>query len=223
MSVDQRLREGLRANSEQLVVSTEAAYDRVITRASRRRVRSRVAAVALAAAGSAAMVLVVQQAPWDGAAPPPVVEPASTVTEGTPLPATAEGTWQTGPLRASVVVANLGDHGLGRWSAAWLAGRAPTDLVTYSLKLSAGQLTLTQELNGVSQGIEDSQMYTLSGHRITLRPIDATCASLFDWAVSADQLTLAFVSDDCPPYRGTPDEVFMRALYTSAPFTATTH
>jgi hypothetical protein len=224
MSVDRRLREGLRTAAEDVHVSGYEAYEAVTVGARRRRAwtRARNAAAVLTAAAAVVAAYVVVGSPSLRTTSP---IPASTPTPAPPTQSAAapvEGTWRAGPLPMSVLVANLKAHKLNKWVPAYLGANTATTQFTFTLKLQGGQLTLTRALDGVSQGVEDSESYAVSGDRITFTPIGTGCASTFGWQVTGDQLAFTFISDTCPPYRGTPDEVFMRALYASTPYSRST-
>ncbi len=135
--------------------------------------------------------------------------------------ATPEGQWRVGPLPMSVILANLHTHHLDQWSRPFLGARTRSTMVQYDLKLRAGQLTLLATMDGKSQGVEDRQAYTVTRNQIAFAPLNSTCTSRFAWATSGERLRLTFLSDTCRPYKGTPDEVFMRSLYASAPFVRT--
>jgi hypothetical protein len=129
-----------------------------------------------------------------------------------------EGTWRAGPLPMSVIAANLKTHRLKKWTATYLGKHTSRSKFIHTLKLQDGHLILLSTIDGVTQGVEDREDYTITGQHITFTPIGSGCASTFGWQVDGDRLVLTFVSDSCPPYNGTPDQVFMRALYASAPY-----
>jgi hypothetical protein len=162
----------------------------------------------------------------------PEAEPAAAATPTTPttsaassapaVPAPPEGTWRAGPVPYSVVVDALNDAALGQWTDAVLKGTSPSSQVSYDMKVQGGFVLLTSTVDDRPLGVQDREGFTADGSTITLEPIGSSCASIFGWHVKADQLTLALTEDTCLDYQGTPDEAYMRALYTAMAFTRVT-
>jgi hypothetical protein len=129
-----------------------------------------------------------------------------------------EGAWHAGPAPYAAVVAALEHAGLARWADAVLQGNHPTSQVTYDLKLKGGSVVLASAVDDNPASVQDHEAYTASGQTITFEPIGSGCGTTFTWAVTGDQLTFELAQDTCPAYQGTPDEAYMRALYTAVPF-----
>lgn len=218
MSIDSRLRDGLRAEASHL--ETHPDWADVLARTSRADARSRsyrVAGAAVAAFVMAVVVITVRTADRDIApAPPPSPSPSPSVPVPKPLP--VEGSWTTGELPVSRVAAQLESVGLGRWSARVYDGDLVPETYAVGLRISGGEVSAVEWWDGTSRGQVDHQTYEVSGRSITFTVEDGSCASVLRWRVVEDRLTLRIVSDDCPDYLGVPDEAYIQKLYAAAPF-----
>lgn len=128
-----------------------------------------------------------------------------------------EGTWRAGPFALRDVTQHLQQEGLDRWADAFAEGRPPTTELVYDLKLQGGGLLLSVTIDGETQGVWDRQSYTAEDRRITFST--GTCSSELGWRVAGDELTFRLLRDACPDYQGTPDKVYLQALYASVPYT----
>ncbi|HYN37136.1 MAG TPA: hypothetical protein VEV82_09205 [Actinomycetota bacterium] len=59
--------------------------------------------------------------------------------------------------------------------------------------------------------------YLIDGNKVG--KIHATGATTYRWSVDGERLTLEWLKSTEPPYKGIPDEVFVRALYQTDEFT----
>ena len=214
MSIDQRLRSGLRTETDQTPELTALldGWADVAARAEQQRVRDRARWVAGLAA--AAVLVVVAAVTWwpqgdDDVQP---IQPGPTTS-----PSPIEGTWSTGPVPAQGVLDHLASVGLGQWGEEVLQGTPAGATIEYRLKFQGGSVHLTQAVDGGAPVDQDLEAYEISGSRVSFSPI-GSCSAVFDWEVRGDQLRLALVSDDCPDYRGTPDAALMHGLYGAFPF-----
>jgi hypothetical protein len=147
----------------------------------------------------------------------PTGTPSASASPAAAEPAPA-GTWRAGPAPYAAVVTVLRDAGLGQWADVVLNGSEPTSQVTYDLKIQGGMVLLSSAVDDRPMDVQDREAYTVEGQTLTLKPLSASCASTFTWTVSGDQLAMRLSEDTCPDYQGTPDEAYMRALYTALPF-----
>ncbi len=148
---------------------------------------------------------------------PPTSPPTASEAPGeSPL----EGSWQTRPISLKETEATVRRHGLGRWVRAY-RDNAPF--------LADTVLTLTVEngawdLYGAAPGgqpepIDYDAEYEIDGDTVVFHHSDGSIT--YRWEVDQDVLRLHFGGSTLPGYRGIPDEVFQRALYTTATFTRT--
>jgi hypothetical protein len=129
-----------------------------------------------------------------------------------------EGAWEAGPAPYSQVASHLVEHDLGTAVDAVLGDTAPSSTYVYELKLQDGFALLSSTVDGAPKGLQDRERYEITGDRIALTPEQASCSTTFRWKVAGDRLALTLLTDTCPRYQGTPDEAFMRSLYSAAPF-----
>jgi hypothetical protein len=230
MSIDQRLRTGLRAADRADPVDPARLVDgwaEVVARADAQRSRDRVrrgvvgvAAAALVVAGAVTWWPHGTNSPEPlPPAPNPTSPTSSASASGAPSP--IEGTWSSGPVSAGQVVDHLESVGLGQWADAALDDVPRNATVVYQLKLQGGRITMARTVDDAVPETQDVEGYEVSGDQVVFTPEASTCSTTLDWRVAGDQLLLRPVSDTCPPYRGTPDLAFMEALYGALAFTRT--
>jgi hypothetical protein len=129
-----------------------------------------------------------------------------------------EGTWEA-TLTGARIAAELRRNGLGASIGDVLGDATEASSIAYTLKLEGGVLTMTTSVDGVSRGVQDSQLAHITGDRVVVTPHGADCNAALGWRVRGDVLTLDLRRDSCPDYQGSPDEAYLRSLYTSTSFT----
>ena len=154
--------------------------------------------------------------------------PSSTGTgpaDQSPVPAAREdrdapleGVWQAGPLSVAQTEATLRRHGLGQWVADYRRN-APFSVDTVlTLTIEGGAWDLYgQAGDGPAEPIDYDAEYEIAGNTVTFHHSDGS--NTYRWAIAGDTLSLELVGSTMPDYRGIPDEVFQRALYTTEEFT----
>ena len=227
MSIDQRLRTGLRTETTPAPDLTDLldGWADVEARAEQQRVRDRARWVAGIAA-AAVLVVVVAVTWWPGGDEDvqpiqPAPSPTASTTETPTPPSPIEGTWSTGPVPAQGVLDHLASVGLGQWGEAVLQSTPAGATIEYRIKLQGGRVNLTKAVDGGLPADQDLEAYEISGTQVSFTPIGSDCSAVFEWEVQGDRLRLALASDDCPDYRGTPDAALMHGLYGAFPFTRT--
>jgi hypothetical protein len=229
MSIDTRLRAGLRAEVEQTgpvdVVDSWAEVMRRADRDSTRR-RTRVAALAVAAVAAVAVVVAVVARPSDEVRPAPPVptpSPSSSSPTGEPsAPSPVEGKWVAGPAPVQRILKHLANEGYGDVSAKVLRsfGTDPRPNQTFTLEMviQGGQLVTGFGLESGPVNNVDFQSYEVRGGRIAFTPQGTVCESIFTWSVRRDLLRLHLLRDHCPDFEGAPDAAYSTALYTTLRF-----
>lgn len=217
MSIDSRLREGLRAEADAAVANLD--WSDVLVRTGKAEARARTyRLVGLAAAAAVAVALIVSGTLGRDddiePAPPPPSPSAST-----PEPLAVEGSWTTGELPVTRIVRQLKSEGLGRWSDRVFDGESPPATYAVDLRLSGGEVSTIEWRDGTTRGQVDHQTFIVTGRTITFTVEDGSCASVLRWQVTANLLSLRVVSNDCPAaFAGVPDEAYIQKLYAAAPF-----
>jgi hypothetical protein len=222
MSIDERLRVGLRAQEDAPTdqASFLAGWADVEARVAAARTRDRARwAVGIAAAVVLLAAAAVSWWPRSDADVVRPIAPTPSPSATTPGPDPVETSWTTGPVSAQGIADQLGSAGLGEWSDAVLAGVPTEATLSYQLKLRNGRITLTRSVSGAAAEVQDSETYVVNGASLELTPDGSSCVAVLGWQVEGDQLRLRVVSDSCPDYQGTPDEAYMQALYGAFPFT----
>ena len=132
MSIDQRLRSGLRTDVQETrdLTALLDGWADVQARAEQQRVRDRGRWVVGIAA--AAVLVVVAAVTWwprgeDVQPIEPVPSPTAPTSATTSPPSLIEGTWTTGPVPAQGIVDHLESVGLGQWAEEVLQGTAVGD------------------------------------------------------------------------------------------------
>jgi hypothetical protein len=149
---------------------------------------------------------------------PATASPSAVVGSPAATTTSFEGTWQAGPTPVESVLDHLAKVRLGRFTPDFLQGHAPTEQISYGLKLQGGVVLVTSTIDGQAQGVMDREQYRAAGHTLSLEPFGSDCSSAFRWRVAGGRLTLRPTSDSCPDYKGAPDLVYMHSLYGSAPY-----
>ena len=226
MSIDTRLRAGLRAEVEQTgpvdVVDSWAEVMRRADRDSTRR-RTRIAALAVAAVAAVAVVVALVARPSDEIRPaPPVPTPSPSSTKESSAPSPVEGKWVAGPAPVQRILDHLADEGYGDVSAKVLSSFAtdarPNQTFTLEMVIQGGQLVTGFGLERGAVDNVDFQSYQVRGGRITFTTQGPFCESIFTWSVRRDLLRLNLLRDHCPDFEGAPDAAYSTALYTTLRF-----
>ncbi len=144
--------------------------------------------------------------------------PAASPTKVSPqVESSLEGTWQAGPVRVDETVATLHRHGLGRWVEDYRAHAPFTGDTVLTLTIEEGAWNLYGASTGQEpQPIDYDAEYEIDGDTVVFHHSDGS--NTYRWEVQLDTLRLRFVRSTLPGYRGIPDEVFQRALYTTETF-----
>src|SRR5262245_23052650 len=226
MSVDTRLRTGLRGEADQapevdLVDSWTQVLDRHDRDVTRRRTWA--ATAVLAAAAAVALVVILLVRPSDHGHLQPAPSPSTSATPTSRASEDAgpalEGKWAAGPVKAQQIVDHLEAVGLGRWATAVLEGTRPDQDVRYSLILRDGRLVVAKAVDDGASEIVDVQSYEVQNDRVAFQPEGSACRTVLACRVSGDTLRLSLRDDTCRDYRGTPNEAYMHASYVAVPFT----
>ena len=233
MSIDTRLTDGLRAEVE-LVERTEPVdvvdtWAEVLRRSERdtRRRRTRVAVAAAAAVAVAGALLALTTRPSDDVEPaPPIPTPTATQTiDAVPAGSPVEDKWVTADVPVQRVYDHLVDEGYEEYAQAVMEGLRPDlgpiradQTVSFRLILQDGQLVGSVSIDGDTGANVDFQSYDLRGDRIAFIQQGTGCEALLTWTVRDERLRLRLLDDPCGRYQGTPDEVYLTALYTTEPF-----
>jgi len=135
-----------------------------------------------------------------------------------------DGTWSTGQMSMADVAAHLATTNLTQWVEPFMRVdgiAAMTTPVMYTVKLASGQLTLIGQVGETPARRYDLASYAVVDDYLTITGSNG-CAGVFRWQLAGEQLHLSLLSDDCPPYDGVPDEVFMKAYYETRPLSPAT-
>lgn len=222
MSVDQRIREGLRMTNTQLLdPDTIHALELVTTRArtATRRRRLIVGGVA-AAAAAAAVVVAVSVTGGDNAGQP---LPADR-TPSQP-PETGAEAYLSDPVTFDDMAQNLREHGLGEWVEPlhdrWgdVDGRIRMEFAGQRLTASIPGTPVSHSgTNVIGERTGDIHPPAQRG-RLWLQDVDSNfnyTATQLD--AGGERLTLTLTQSGAPSIDGIPGEVYERALYTTVPF-----
>ncbi len=184
-------------------------------------VRWRSAAAALSAAS---MLLVgcgsddstpATEAPDDRASTSTTSDAPATSDE--PAASPLEGTWRTEPISLRDAEATLRRQGFGKWIEKFHEIPPFSKLTVLDLSIEGGQWDLYGESEGGREPIDYDAEYEIHGDTVTFHHSDGS--NTHRWTIDGDTLSLEFVKGTMPSYKGIPDEVFQRALYTTETFT----
>ena len=143
--------------------------------------------------------------------------PSTTAPTSAETPA-LEGRWQTDPVTLADMEATLRDAGLEKHFDTFERNApisdAPTELI-----LDVGD---DWDLYGHGRGepqakIDYDAYYEVKGDTVVVTHSTGTSNTL-RWSIRDDVLELTWLEGDAPPFRGTPDELYQRALYMAAEF-----
>lgn len=207
MSLDDRLRAGLRDAAAVVDPDVEVGLARARREGARRRDRRRlvVAAAAVAVAVAGGVPLGQRLTGDDSVSAGPTTDAASQRR--------LVGTWVTPVVTRAQAAAVLDDAGLAEYADAVLLAQAyPT---AWNLRFDRDRY-VAASASGVQQ---DVGTWEVDGDVLVLRPEQCPCTLRFAWNLVKGRLSLRLLSDDSPAVDGVPDEAPARALYTTVPFT----
>jgi hypothetical protein len=129
-----------------------------------------------------------------------------------------EGTWVTPPIDQGDVERTLTKFGLAKYIDRFNSLIPFKPEMTLILDIHNGEWNLYGKPRGKPrEEIDFDAEYVIEGSRV--EKIHATGVTTFGWSVSGDVLSLEWLKTTEPSYKGTPDEVFQRALYMTEDFT----
>jgi hypothetical protein len=133
-----------------------------------------------------------------------------------------DGTWQTDPITTADQARAITSAGFPRrFVDAFLRDQGERRTIRYSITFEDGVFTTHAAADGgANQGL-DNGSYEVRDDRLILRPFSGG-STTYRFAVDGDSLSLELLVDTQAPYRGIPDEVFVRGIYLVAPFTKST-
>lgn len=143
--------------------------------------------------------------------------PTSTALEA-PAASPLEGTWQAGPVSLADTEATVRRAGLGRWLDDY-RHHAPfirDTVLTLTIEDGAWDL-FGQARGGQAEPIDFDAEYEVQADTVVFHHSDGS--NTYRWEIDGDTLHLQFLESTLPGYRGVPEEVFQRALYTTQAFT----
>jgi hypothetical protein len=219
MPLDERVRASLRVEAERFAPDP-STLERVRRLGVRRRRRDRtISGVVLAIV----VGLIAVAAPRIGgvlSGPNPAVGPQRTFTPPPPPP---YGEWQSDPISSSDIRRTLAAAGLRRFADGPIREYTATGPVLINLQFSPSGYQTFASHGGVVPRNVDLGTMSVSGDTLRLVPRDSSWVIVYRWALVGGELQLTFVRDTSPRFRGTPDEVYQRVLYTSATFRPVNH
>jgi hypothetical protein len=197
MSVDRRLREGLRAAADALTPDPVVAL-RTVERQARRQ-RRRILAVRLAAA-AAAIALVLVGVPWfviqlrgPVAGTPAARSPTATAT-GSLLP---EGTYRTPELTREQLIAAAVKRGFTRAQAQQaLAADRINQTATFTLTIERGQWTQSFNYDRIREGIGFEATYKVIDHSTVVVTEPGGDETVFAYALEGNAIRISFKNAD---------------------------
>jgi hypothetical protein len=197
MSIDRRLREGLRASADALTPNPLVAL-RTVERKARRR-RRRILVLQLAAA-AAAIALVVVGLPWSviKLREPVAGTPATTSPTAAPsdvlLP---EGTYRTPKLTREQMIAAAVKRGFTRTQATQALSQDRIDrTATFTLTLQGGQWTQSYDYDGTLSGVGFQATYKVIDHSTVVVTEPAGDETAFEYALVGDSIQIRFKDAD---------------------------
>jgi hypothetical protein len=196
MSIDRRLREGLRASADALTPDPLVAL-RTVERKARRR-RRRILLVQLAAA-AAAIALVLVGLPWSVTQlrGPVTGSPAATPTAAATDSLLPEGTYRTPELTREQLIAAAVKRGFTRaQSQQALALDRINQTATFTLTLERGQWTQSFNYDGIREGIGFLATYRVIDHSTVVVTEPGGDETVFAYAVEGDAIRISFKNAD---------------------------
>jgi hypothetical protein len=197
MSIDRRLREGLRASTDALTPDPLVAL-RTVERKARRR-RRRILLVQLAAA-AAAIALVLVGLPWSvtqlrgPVTGSPAATPPTAAATDSLLP---EGTYRTPELTREQLIAAAVKRGFTRKQAEQaLALERINQTATFTLTLERGQWTQSFAYDGVREGIGFLATYNVIDHSTVVVTEPGGDETVFKYALEGDTIRISFKNAD---------------------------
>jgi hypothetical protein len=197
MSVDRRLRDGLRASADALTPDPRVALRAVEHKARRQRRRILVIRLAVAAA---AVALILVGLPWSvthlrgpvagtPAATPPTAAPSDSL-----LP---EGSYRTPKLTREQLIAAAVKAGFTRAQAAQaLAQDRINHTATFTLTLERGQWTQSFNYDGTREGVGFEATYTVIDHNTVVVTEPGGYETVFEYALEGNAIRISFKNAD---------------------------
>jgi hypothetical protein len=169
----------------------------------------------------AVLVLVATGCGGDGSASAPSPTEAATAEPVEAQDAAAlEGTWRTGVVTREEMEAGLRAAGLEEWIEQFRelpADEPPGDSNVLTLSLEDGRwATVWAEDENQGGDQIDLGRFEVDGGRLVYLGEDWSTS--YEWTVNGDMLSLTLVDTDGPGHMGIPEEVFVRAFYTTESF-----
>jgi hypothetical protein len=197
MSIDRRLREGLRASADALTPDPLVAL-RTVERKARRQ-RRRILVVQLAAA-AAAIALVMVGLPWSviqlrgPVAGTPATTPPTAAATDSLLP---EGTYRTPELTREQLIAAAVKRGFTRAQAKQaLASDRINQTATFTLTLERGQWTQSFTYDGIRKGVGFEATYKVIDHSTVVVTEPGGGETVFEYALEGDAVRISFKNAD---------------------------
>jgi hypothetical protein len=220
MSIDRRLREGLRASADALTPDSLVALQNVERKA--RRQRRRILVVRLAAA-AAALALILVGLPWSVTQLRGPTSGSPAATPPTPAATHAllpEGTYRTPELTREQLIATAIKAGFTRAQAEQaLALDRINETATFTLTLERGQWTQTFNYDGIREGLGFLATYKVIDHSTVVVTEPEGDETVFDYALEGDAIRIRFKNPN--PQRmcqGDPKCPMGFIVWESAPF-----
>jgi hypothetical protein len=196
MSLDRRLREGLRASADALTPDPLAALHAVERKARRQRRRMLVIRLAVAAA---AVALILIGLPWSVtqlrgplAASPAATPPTAAASDSLP-----EGTYQTPELTREQMIAAAVKAGFARARAEEaLAGDRISKTATFTLTLERGTWTQSFNYDGTREGIGFEATYKVIDHNTVVVTESGGDETVFTYALEGNAIRISFKNAD---------------------------
>jgi hypothetical protein len=196
MSIDRRLREGLRASADTLTPDPLLALHTVERKA--RRQRRRILVVQLAAA-AAAIALVLVGLPWSltHLRGPVAGTPAATPTTAPSAALLPEGTYRTPELTREQLIAAAVKRGFTRTQAQQaLARDRINETATFTLTLERGQWTQSFTYDGIREGVDFEGTYKVIDHSTVVVTEPGRGQTVFEYALEGDAIRISFKNAD---------------------------
>jgi hypothetical protein len=197
MSIDRRLREGLRESADALTPDPLAALHTVERKARRERRRILVIRLAVAAAAIALILVGLQWSvtqlfgPVSGS--PAATPPTATATDSL-LP---EGTYRTPELTREQLIATGVKAGFTRKQAEQaLARDRINQTATFTLTLERGQWTQTFNYDGIREGLGFLATYKVIDHSTVVVTEPEGDETVFEYALEGDAIRIRFKNVD---------------------------
>jgi hypothetical protein len=196
MSIDRRLREGLRASADTLTPDPLLALHTVERKA--RRQRRRILVVQLAAA-AAAIALVLVGLPWSltHLRGPVAGTPAAAPTTAPSAALLPEGTYRTPQLTREQLIAAAVKRGFTRRQAQQaLARDRINETATFTLTLERGQWTQSFTYDGIREGVGFEATYKVIDHSTVVVTEPGRGQTVFEYALEGDAIRIGFKNAD---------------------------